>query len=567
MRSIILRRIVLLLLLCLCLVQVAMPVRADFENTYVNTGDQRADLIGVALTQVGYREGSGGYTKYGDWYGAPYTDWCGMFVSWCANQAGIPTSVLKRNGFASASAFNIPSFSIGDKTPRAGDLFFKTDGSHTGIVYYVEGDYFFTLEGNTDEYSYNGVGVFIRKRSLYDNYYFGEPPYQSDEGHNYQKGTEAQHPHKEYYQCTDCDNMYYTGTNGTVEDCLQCVMEQCDHQYADWRPLDEGSHMGTCGKCTKEELFDHQWQQSQVLKAATCEDTGLAEEQCGVCGQLRQVELPQTDDHQYGDWIYIDEESHYRVCQTCGRERTEAHSQDDWQWDRFEHFYECTDCGEKVGAEAHDHEGDCEAACTVCSYTRPTGHLYSAKWCADEQAHWYECANCPATTDAQNHAFAEECDESCDVCGYIRQTEHSFSEEWEHDATAHWHQCQVCGKAQQRTGHTPGDAATEQQGQSCTVCGAELRARLVHVHSYNYVSDDATHWGSCLCGDTMEPEGHIWDLNTGACKTCQAELPAEEKPVQIPWLLVLPALAAVCSVSAVVMGITVRKKKKQLQPA
>ena len=169
MRSAMSRLVCLLLvlvLLPLCLQEAVLTVRADFENTYVNTGDQRADLIGVALTQVGYREGRNNYTKYGEWYGAPHTAWCGMFVSWCANQAGIPTSVLKRNGFASASAFNIPSFYASEKLPRSGDLFFKTNGSHTGIVYYVEGDYFYTLEGNTDEYSDDGVGVFIRKRYL-----------------------------------------------------------------------------------------------------------------------------------------------------------------------------------------------------------------------------------------------------------------------------------------------------------------------------------------------------------------------------------------------------------------
>ena len=166
MRSVMSRLVCCLLaavLLSVCIQEVSIPVKAAYENTYVNTGDQRADLIGVALTQVGYREGANNYTKYGQWYGAPNTAWCGMFISWCANQAGIPTSVLKKNGFASASGFGIPSYYATQKTPRPGDLFFKTSGGHTGIVYYVEGDYFYTLEGNTDEYSNNGVGVFIRK--------------------------------------------------------------------------------------------------------------------------------------------------------------------------------------------------------------------------------------------------------------------------------------------------------------------------------------------------------------------------------------------------------------------
>ena len=73
------------------------PIKANayaYENTYVNTGDQRKDIVGVALTQVGYTESvrnfevddtgiRHGYTRYGDWYGVPYSDWSATFVSFC----------------------------------------------------------------------------------------------------------------------------------------------------------------------------------------------------------------------------------------------------------------------------------------------------------------------------------------------------------------------------------------------------------------------------------------------------------------------------------------------------
>ena len=49
----------------------ATTVNAEYENTYSNTGNMRDDIIGVALTQVGYNEGSNNYTKYGVWYGMP----------------------------------------------------------------------------------------------------------------------------------------------------------------------------------------------------------------------------------------------------------------------------------------------------------------------------------------------------------------------------------------------------------------------------------------------------------------------------------------------------------------
>ena len=86
-----LRSILTLILVVTLVVPIfATTVSAEYENTYTNTGNMRNDIIGVALTQVGYTEGTNNYTKYGVWYGQPNSPWCGMFVSWCAKEAGIP---------------------------------------------------------------------------------------------------------------------------------------------------------------------------------------------------------------------------------------------------------------------------------------------------------------------------------------------------------------------------------------------------------------------------------------------------------------------------------------------
>ena len=50
------------------------------------------EFVQTALDEEGYEEGSNGYTKYGSWYGLANADWCVMFISWCANQAGIMTT-------------------------------------------------------------------------------------------------------------------------------------------------------------------------------------------------------------------------------------------------------------------------------------------------------------------------------------------------------------------------------------------------------------------------------------------------------------------------------------------
>ena len=135
---------------------------AAYENTYTNTGDRCADLIGVAKTQLGYTEGSNGYTKYGDFYGWPYIDWCGAFIVWCAAEAGVETTVIPKNAssnglkdFYDARGRYYLSYGHGGSyTPKAGDIAFMSasnspnDITHVGIVIsYTEGT-IITIEGN-----------------------------------------------------------------------------------------------------------------------------------------------------------------------------------------------------------------------------------------------------------------------------------------------------------------------------------------------------------------------------------------------------------------------------------
>lgn len=46
--------------------------------------------IDVAATQVGYHEGLGNDSKYGQALGLNHEPWCALFVSWCFEQAGHP---------------------------------------------------------------------------------------------------------------------------------------------------------------------------------------------------------------------------------------------------------------------------------------------------------------------------------------------------------------------------------------------------------------------------------------------------------------------------------------------
>ena len=141
----------------------ALPVSADYENTHVNTGNQATDLVEVARTQVGYHEGTNNYTKYNVWfgslndYGYNYA-WCQTFVAWCANQAGIPTSMIPRvSGTVSGMDFFKKNGTWKDAgiTPEKGDIIYlyskSSSGYHVGIVADVSGGQISTIEGNSSD--------------------------------------------------------------------------------------------------------------------------------------------------------------------------------------------------------------------------------------------------------------------------------------------------------------------------------------------------------------------------------------------------------------------------------
>lgn len=112
------------------------------------------DIIDVALGEVGYKEQGANRTKYGAWYGMNGAAWCHMFVSWCANQAGVKTSIVPKtasvsNGMGWFKKKGLFKYK-GSYTPKRGDLvYFCTGRSHVGLVVKVSGNTLHTVEGNS----------------------------------------------------------------------------------------------------------------------------------------------------------------------------------------------------------------------------------------------------------------------------------------------------------------------------------------------------------------------------------------------------------------------------------
>ena len=129
------------------------------------TGDLREDLVSIAKTQVGYAESTQnfqvdhdgirhGYTRYGAWYGVPYTDWSAVFVSYCLNYAGADPEEAPGNTGAAAMAeawLRLHRYApVGAYTPVPGDLVFFRDAT-VGIITDIQTATFCAIRGDIDD--------------------------------------------------------------------------------------------------------------------------------------------------------------------------------------------------------------------------------------------------------------------------------------------------------------------------------------------------------------------------------------------------------------------------------
>lgn len=168
-------------------------------------------VLSIAAKEVGVREGRdpGGNwnnrVKYNDWYASHpsiknmaflTTAWCAVFVSWVASKAGalgiIPMHAWTPSGLAWFKSRGLVSQGSG---ARAGDVFYvyypsQKRVAHVGFVERVEGNYIYTIEGNTNTSgSRQGNGVYRLKRRITSNLYFCHPKYSTGSGASSGVGT------------------------------------------------------------------------------------------------------------------------------------------------------------------------------------------------------------------------------------------------------------------------------------------------------------------------------------------------------------------------------------------
>ena len=193
----------LVLVIALSLVAPASAATGGYSSSYKSgkyytrlknvtlTGNQRTDIVNIAKSQIGYMEGnnssqlagttagSKNYTEYGRWFGSQDM-WCQMFVSWCADQAGVSKSVVRKGSYTPSElqffkdqgrAHSRASIVNGSYTPQPGDIiYFKSSRNsnptnHVGIVTGYSNKTIYTVEGNTSSTSYSSNGGCVATHS------------------------------------------------------------------------------------------------------------------------------------------------------------------------------------------------------------------------------------------------------------------------------------------------------------------------------------------------------------------------------------------------------------------
>ena len=290
------------------------------------TGETAGENVAlVAKSQIGYTQsgrnyevddagGKHGYTRYGAWYGDPYSEWCAMFASFCLHYAGVAQAdvpyaagcVYWTERLEDAGLYK----SAGDYTPKTGDLvFFDTDGDgasdHVGIVTELRGETMETVEGNvggevvekrhelTDEDVF-GFGALPQEEQLPDTPVIDSPddqkPVEENPDEAMDENPEENPDEEEPEETTDeevpefvcgLEEHEHTDTCYSADGELLCKLEEHRHSDACYAALSDEPQEPSY---TEEELeaflldFTQQVEQFEALEELTDEDISAAQE-------------------------------------------------------------------------------------------------------------------------------------------------------------------------------------------------------------------------------------------------------------------------------------------------
>lgn len=273
------------------------------------------------------------------------------------------------------------------------------------------------------------------------------------------------------------------------------VTVACAHSYGACTAVNATSHKHSCSICGHEETLNHTWDSGTEKTKATCKETGLMTYSCTACGQTKDEVIEKTKTHKYKNWTRVDENTHQGKCSVCGKVTTKDH---EWVVESVIQSATCTAAGSQ------------NMVCEDCGETKVeaipvTDHTFTAFEKVDENSHRH----------------------SCTVCGLEEVLDHSFSGQMGHNPNEHYQICDDCGASKDPASHIPGEEATADTPQTCTVCARVLKPALNHVHSFasDWSFDGETHWFSCQeCDERSSLQLHSFDGSCDAtCDICGYE--------------------------------------------
>ncbi len=294
--------------------------------------------------------------------------------------------------------------------------------------------------------------------------------------HSWGSGVVTENPscHKEGVKTFTCSVCSGTRTQ---------AVEKTPHTYGSWAKVDNNTHARTCTACPAQETADHTWNAGAVTKPATCKEEGIKTFTCTTCHAVKTEKIEKTEDHNFGAWTGVDNNSHGHTCAVCGRKETKDHT---WNNGAVTKPATCKDEGVKT------------FTCTAC-------HAVKTEKIEKLDTHKFGSWT---KVDANTHTRV------CSVCDQKETGDHGYSSRWSSNSREHWHECSVCKDKKDVTSHTPGPQATEQKPQTCTVCKYIIKPALEHRHDYadTYTTDETGHWYDCPgCEEQGSYEAHDFE--------------------------------------------------------
>lgn len=276
----------------------------------------------------------------------------------------------------------------------------------------------------------------------------------------------------------------------------------CSHSYGSYSKADDSTHTRTCTICSQVETTDHTWDSGKVTKPATCKEAGSKLLTCTACQHTKTEVVEKTSDHSYGGWTKVNDSTHKGTCSVCGVQTTGSHS---WNSGKVTKKATCTATGTMV------------RTCSVCGATRTE----TVSKLAHDYTDWTK-------VDAATHT------RKCESCGKEETEGHDYGAQWDHGDEGHYHSCDDCGDQIDQQQHTPGPEPTDDDPQTCTVCGRILKPSLRHEHVYveAWTAKEEGHWHNCEhCNEKGSYAEHEYDDNCDAtCNVCNWKREAPHDP-------------------------------------